>query len=81
MTQFADDVKGMMTNALPGIAPQMIGFLLHQNQRYIDHDKPLDKPMWPGHLFIKDTELRTKMLLKRMILYFILMEILQIFLE
>jgi len=41
MIQFADDVKGMMTNALPGVAPQMIGFLLHQNQRYIDHDKPL----------------------------------------
>ncbi len=41
MTQFADDVKGMMTNALPGVEPQMIGFLLHQNQRFIDHDKPL----------------------------------------
>lgn len=55
MAQFADDVRGMMTNALPGVAPQMIAFLLHQNQRCIDHDKPL----WPGHRFTKDCEMRT----------------------
>lgn len=29
----------MMTNALPGDLLQVIGFLLHQNQRFIDHDK------------------------------------------
>lgn len=29
----------MMTNALPGGPLQVIGFLLHQNQRFIDQDK------------------------------------------
>lgn len=29
----------MMTNALPGGSLQVIGFLLHQNQRFIDQDK------------------------------------------
>lgn len=39
MTQSVGGVKDMMTNALPGDLLQVIGFLLHQNQRFIDHDK------------------------------------------
>lgn len=54
MTQFDRGVKDMMTNALPGMVPRVIGFLLHQNQRFIDHDKV----RWPEHLFINDWELR-----------------------
>lgn len=38
----------MMTNALPGDSLQVIGFLLHQNQRFIDHDKVVR----PGRCFI-----------------------------
>ena len=38
----------MMTNALPGDSLQVIGFLLHQNQRFIDHDKVVR----PGQCFI-----------------------------
>lgn len=38
----------MMTNALPGDSLQVIGFLLHQNQRFIDHDKVAR----PGRCFI-----------------------------
>lgn len=38
----------MMTNALPGDLLQVIGFLLHQNQRFIDHDKVAR----PGQCFI-----------------------------
>lgn len=48
MTQFLGGVKDMMTNALPGDLLQVIGFLLHQNQRFIDHDKVVR----PGQCFI-----------------------------
>lgn len=48
MTQFSGGVKDMMTNALPGDSLQVIGFLLHQNQRFIDHDKVVR----PGRCFI-----------------------------
>lgn len=36
----------MMTNALPGDSLQVIGFLLHQNQRFIDHDKVVRPGQW-----------------------------------
>lgn len=48
MTQFLGGVKDMMTNALPRDSLQVIGFLLHQNQRFIDHDKVVR----PGQCFI-----------------------------
>ena len=50
MTQFLGGVKDMMTNALPGDSLQVIGFLLHQNQRFIDHDKVAQA----GQYFIND---------------------------